>query len=137
MLVFFPRSGFLCTDSSRAPLHTSHPFVQSCVIFFFFFWHLMSYSRECLPLSRGSFLLHCLISLFPNSHSHNSLLLGFFFFYETCYDMECVRAYITFYLHKYRRGTHSRNGLAGARGTCTCHFLFGTHSSPVTLPILA
>lgn len=37
----------------------------------------MSYSRECLSLSRGTFFPTFLILLFPNSRSHKSLLLLF------------------------------------------------------------
>lgn len=44
-----------------------------------YFLDLMSYSRECLPLLQGTFLLPPLILLFPNSQRHNSLLLVFFY----------------------------------------------------------
>lgn len=64
-------------------------------------------------------MLRLLISPFPNSPGHNSSLV--LFLYEKYYVVECMHAYITFCLPKYRCGTHSRNGLSGAEGKCTCH----------------
>lgn len=121
-----------CSSVSLAPLHTPIHLFSTVSWFFWTFNELLQTASATIAGNFFFFLLHLLISLFPNSPGHNSLLV--LFFYEKCCDAECMHAYITFCLPRYRCGTHSRNGLAGAEGKCTCHFLFGAYSSPVNLP---
>lgn len=86
---------FLCTDArggALEPLHTSHPFAQSRVIFFGFNELLQRVSATVA----GNFFAISSDFTFPNSHSHNSLLLVFSM-RNTIY-MECLRAYIHHFL---------------------------------------